>query len=199
MPDPLSEAHRLAQVRLGAVTAAAVVEVWPLLDPRNLDATFRRWLTAVTPIVTANRIVSTRLAANYLTAHRTNLLGAGAEPFTPVAAGRVDPDRLRTSLVVTGPVSIRSAMTRGVTVERAADIAAANTARAAMRHALDGGRESILATIKADPRASGFERTTSGNACDYCTGLAGITSRVEETISFEAHDGCSCSAAPVYA
>lgn len=199
MSDRLSEQHRLAQVRLGAITATAILQVWPLLDPEQLDATFERWLTAVTPIVGANRAVSIRLATNYLAAHRTNALGIRTPATATLPAGPVDPARLRTSMLVTGPVSIRRAMSRGINIASAADTAAANTARAALRHVLDGGRETILETVRADPRATGYERTTSGSACAFCSDLAGITSADADAISFEAHDGCSCSAAPVYA
>lgn len=189
----LTETHRQAQVRLGAQTAALVADVWPLLDPDDLGGTFERWVRAVAPIIAAQHDISSRLAAAYLNAHRADTVGA---PFPPVLAPPPDREAVTTSLLVTGPVSVKAAMTRGVDLARAMDVARASSSASAMRHSLDGGRETIRRTTAADPRASGFQRVTSGSACTYCSGLAGIQFATDDV--FKSHDGCSCSAEPVY-
>lgn len=192
----LTERHRLAQARLGARTARMAVELWPLIDPEAVDDTFAHWLRAVSPVVQAQRVASSRLAANYLIAHKMTALGAGARTV-PLLADPADVAALATSMLVTGPVRLKANVGGGVALGKAADVAMVSTARAAMRFALNGGRETITATAIADPDARGWQRVTSGRACDFCSILA-TDVYTAESADFQAHDGCTCSAEPAY-
>jgi hypothetical protein len=195
----LTEAHRLAQARIGARTVKQLLAVWPLLDPADIDGTITRWLQGVQPVVGFHRQQSTQLSANYLTTFRTLELGAGVPAFAPVLADALPVEQLATSMLVTGPVSLRSNLAKGMQFEKAVEVAQANSARAGMRHALNGGRETITGTVGADGRAKGWARATSGKSCSFCAMLA---SRgpvyAKGTVGFDAHDGCSCTAEPVY-
>src|SRR5688500_895218 len=104
----LTEAHRLAQARIGAQTVRALRAVWRLLDPADLDGTFDQWLQGVLPVIRSQRTTSARLAANYLTTFRTLELGADVEPYLPVLADEIAEQQVQTSMLVTGPVSVRS-------------------------------------------------------------------------------------------
>jgi len=188
----LTEAHRLAQLRLGARTISQLRAVWNLLDPEDLDGTFAEWVSAVQPIVDAGRAASSRLAGAYFNALRTLELG---EPGDVIPAGPLDPRTLITSMLVTGPVSIRANRGR-LTLTETLDIAAARTSGAAMRHALNGGRETLTGSVRADRRAVGYQRVASGNACDFCAERAGATFAEDEV--FEAHDRCGCAAVPLF-
>lgn len=195
----LTEAHRIAQARIGADTVRRMAAVWPLLDTSNLDATFERWLIAVRPLVNAQRTASARLAASYYTTFRTLEVGADVTPVTPTMATLVDQETLVTSMLVTGPASIRSALARGVRFETAVQTAQANSARSAARHAMNGGRDTVVNTIRSDRSALGYARTTSGRACAFCALLASrgpVYSK--ESVDFQAHDGCYCGAEPIY-
>jgi hypothetical protein len=193
----LTEAHRLAQVRLGAQTAALVAATFPLLNPDDLTGSFPTWLQVVSPIVQAQRAKSSGLAAGYLSTFRTLELG---EDFDPILAGDVADEALATSMLVTGPIAIRSRLGAGFDLARTLDMSMAGAAAAGMRHALNGGRETIVETVRADHRARGYERVTSGAACDFCEELAGRGAVYsEDSADFESHDHCSCSAEPVYA
>lgn len=195
----LTEVHRLAQVTLGVQVVDQLNMVWPLLDPADLDGTFDRWLLAVTRIVAQQRSASARLAGSYLVAFARLELGPGTR-MTPVLEPGVDARALTTSMLVTGPVSVKRAMTRGVLLDRAVDIAKAASSAAGMRHALDGGRQTIQQTIRHDDRAVGFQRVTSGQPCEFCSMLAGRGAVYkDDTVDFEAHDGCSCTSEPVFA
>ena len=79
---------------------------------------------------------------------------------------------------------------------RATDLALAGVAGAAIRHTLDGGRETVLETTKADPRSSGWERIVSSSACDWCQNLAGEVYPAD--FQFDSHDACHCSNEPAY-
>lgn len=194
MPE-LTEVHRLAQLRLGTRTVVQLRAVWPLLDPDDLDGTFPTWLSAVQPIVESNRFQSTELAAAYFAALRLQHLG---DAGSVVRAEALDPNVLATSMLVTGPVSIRSNLTR-MTMAAATDIAESRVAGAAMRHTLNAGRETITSSIRADRRALGYQRIASGNACAFCSMLADRGAVYgENSASFEAHDRCGCTAEPVF-
>lgn len=170
--------------------------LWPILDPDDLDRSFLPWLTATRPLIATQRALSARTAANYLAAIKVLQLGPAVRS-SPVLAETPDLEALTTSLLVTGPLSIKRAMTRGVPLARALATAERASSAAAMRHTLDGGRRTILDTVRTDPDARGWQRVASGNACKFCNLLDGKF-HLKETADFPAHDGCSCSQEPVY-
>lgn len=195
----LTEAHRLAQARLGAQMVRASLDVWPLLDPADLNGSFPGWLRALRPLVDVHRATSAQLAANYMTMARTVEL---AEVSTPAVAlaGQVPLEQLTASMLATGPASIRHNLAGGVQAARALEVAKARTSAAAMRLALNGGRETIVGSVHRDKKALGWARATSGAACAFCRMLAsrGPVYKGQASADFAAHDGCGCSAKPVY-
>lgn len=195
----LTELQRSAQLRLAAQTVSQMRAAWGLLDLGDLDVTAERWLRVAVPVVQNNRAASARLAAAYLAAFRKAELGATAG-LPVVLAAPVDVKAVSTSLLVTGPWSIKQAMTRRVDLTVAADVAEARSAAAAMRHTLDGGRSMVVDMVSADRQALGWARVASGNACAFCamTASRGPDYGSEASASFEAHDGCQCGAEPVY-
>ncbi len=194
----LTEAHRLAQARLGASTIQAMRAVWPLLDPLALDASFQRWLTAALPIINGQRSQSARLAASYLSAYKKLELGPDAV-VNAVLAEMIPAEQVATALRVSGPVSIKRAAMRGELLTKAVNVAESNTARSGLRLALGGGRDTITATTRADRQAQGWARATSGRPCAFCAMLASRGPMYDaESVHFHAHDGCHCTAEPVY-
>lgn len=196
----LTEAHRVAQARLGAQTILSMRRIWPLLDIENLDATFDQWLATAEPLIQAQRSTSATLAANYTTAFRTLELGVEAGSVTAALAPPVETALVQTSLLVTGPYRLRSALGRGVPLATAVSNAEASAAAAAMRHVLNGGRDTIIGTVDEDRRALGWSRVTSGRACAFCAMLAsrGAAYKGEGTADFKPHDHCSCVPEPIY-
>lgn len=196
----LTEAHRLAQAGLSAQTIRQMLAVWPLLRFGDLDGTFGRWLRAVAPVVRSGRTVSARLAANYLATFRALELGVDTTPAAPVLADEIDGDQLATSMLVTGPVALRTGFTRGRPARQVVDAAQVGSARAASRLVLGGGRDTIIRTVAADTRALGWARATSGKPCAFCAMLAsrGPAYGSERTATFRPHDGCHCTPEPVY-
>ena len=185
----LTLAHKALQHRIGAATAARVAPMWALLDPFDLDRTFIRWLSAVAPIVQEQFEVSAVAAARYIEAFRR---AAGIAPAALPVAGSLSLTGLHTSMLVTGPVAVKSATARGVPIDRAMSVAEASSTAAASRHALSGGR----GVVTSDPEARGHTRIAAARACGFCTSLAGIEYPSDHP--FQAHDGCGCTAEPVY-
>lgn len=195
----LTEAHRKVQLRVGVETISQLAATWRLLDPENLDDTLDRWLRVALPIIRSQRTRSARLAANYLTTFRSLEIGMSVG-FAPVLAEVAAAEAVTTSLVVTGPASVRSALKRGVPIAKAVETAQAKSAASGMRHVLNGGRDTIINTIDSDPRALGFARAVSGKPCHFCAMLAsrGPVYKSQQSGGFQAHDHCSCAVEPVY-
>ena len=64
-------------------------------------------------------------------------------------------------------------------------------------YALQPGRDTVVRSTLADPKASGWHRETRGDACKFCRMLAGRGGVYRrETASFAAHGDCNCVAAP---
>lgn len=195
----LTETHRLAQARLGAATIRQLLAAWALLQGDKLDKTLTRWLRVVFPIIAAQRVASAQIAAGYIATFRALELGGPDPGFAATTVSEFDAKQLATSMTVTGPVAVKNAMARGLSLDAALSIGAARSAAAGMRYALDAGRETILTTVAGDDEAVGWARAASGRACAFCAMLAsrGPVYR-EETVAFKTHDHCSCTVEPVY-
>jgi hypothetical protein len=194
----LTEAHRIGQARLGARTVAQLATAWALLDPADLDATVERWLLTASRLIQAQRTASAQLAANYLTTFRRLELGRPGT-LQLVLAERLDAQQALTSLTVTGPVRVKLATARGVSLAEASDLGLAGSSRAGMRLALNGGRDTIRDSAQGDRRRTGWERSLSGDPCDFCQGLADDAAAGDDSAAFVTHDGCGCQPVPVFA
>lgn len=64
----LTEQHKAAQIKLGALAAALTLTNGKRLDPDDLDGTREAWETRQAAIIAALRIQSQRMAENYLIA-----------------------------------------------------------------------------------------------------------------------------------
>lgn len=167
------------------------------MDWSDLDRSFPGWFAVVAPLVTSSRAKSVALAKLYLIKHRRAARIPGQSPI--VAAAPIPPEKLSIALQVTARASVKAAAGRGVAADRAMANAFVQSSGAATRLVLEGGRETIVSTVKADPRAVGMIRVTSGRACDFCDDLAAysVTNPALQT-DFQAHDHCGCTAQPVY-
>jgi hypothetical protein len=201
----LTEAHRLVQARLAARTVAQMRTIWPLLDVTAVDATFERWLRAAMPIVQANRHTSAALAAAYYDQLRAARADDPTVPYTPYLDTIADSRAVTTSLLVTGPYSLKRAARNGVLLPQASDNAMAGSAGAAARHVTEGGRGTIDKTTARDRAALGWARVGSGFPCGFCSMLIsrGPVYKTRESAEFSAdgqhyHDHCHCEPEPVF-
>lgn len=194
----LSEQHRLAQARLQAIVALDVARVFPLLDVNNLDRSFAGYFAAMRAIVNARRRVSASLGSTYYLGIRQDAEITGT--FTPTLSETVKEEQLFTSLLVTGPINIKASVAQGRDAFAARDAALTATAKAAQRHVINGGRGTILGSVKRDNRSVGWARLTDGKPCAFCALLAsrGPAYKSETTAQFKSHDGCGCTPVPVF-
>lgn len=191
----LDQAARNAQLQLRAKVLRSLLGLWPLLNMEQLDATFPTWALSVGQLILDQHSMSASLAAQYLTAARYVAGVPGSPvivPAPPLPAGQI-----AASLRATSVIAVKQAMTAGQTIPQASANAFVLSSGAASRLVLNGGRDTVVQSVQADPHARGFQRVTGGGACDYCESRAGITFADDEV--FPAHDHCACSAAAVFA
>ena len=196
----LTQAHARTQAQIRAAVLQQLTRVWPTLDVARLDATSPGFISAATGVILGGRALSARAAALYLDRFR---VAEGVTGRAPVVIDRPtadDRDAIRTSLLVTGPVSIKKAAAQGRFGSLVIGTAFSLVAASASRHVAEGGWNTTRATVANDPQALGWARAASANACAFCAMLASrgpVYS--EDSADFDAHDGCGCGIEPVYA
>lgn len=186
----LTAQHRRAQVALRAATLRDYLALWPLWtgEPRS----FANLVTAAIPLVRAQHRLSAAVAAAYYQSFRA-AEGAAGTPTTRMAS--LDAEVFAGTLYVTGRDMTRAAIAAGQAPQAAMRTALIRTSGTVGRFALAGGRDTLVASVREDPRASGHRRVLSGGACDFCQTLAssGVTDA-----DFQAHDHCACTAEPAF-
>lgn len=192
----LTDQHRQAQARLAGLTVVELRQIWPLLDKSSpTDST--AWVNAAVRVISSQFAVSAALARRYFQSFRSAEIGSQLPGTLPEPA--LEEDAVRKSLMVTGPVRVERALRKGLPIGSAVDLAFVESTRAANRHVLTGGRETIVQAAAVDRRAAGYRRITSSGACDFCEMLGGrgavYTARSGD---FQAHDGCNCASEPAY-
>lgn len=195
--DTLTRTYRTQSLQVRAATLRDLQRIWPSLQFEDLDRTFPTFMSGVVPLVQRDRVRITGLASAYLKAHRLN---AGVRGQLDVRlAPRAPAGQLLTSVHATSVAAVKVGVRAGYPESRAMDSAFVQTAGAIGRLVLNAGRETITQTTTADPRTVGWQRVGVGK-CDFCQMLLGRGAVYSEaTADFEAHDGCACSAEPVYA
>jgi len=193
----LTEQHRTAQLALRALALRQVLAIWPAFDVEDAARSWPPVEAALLSVIGERRAVSASLAAGYFEAFRRAEGISGI--VKPVLTG-FDADavaRARTSLQVTGYVTTERL--KALRHPEPARTALVRVSGAVARHTLDGGRETLQASVRADRRAIGWARATSGSACSFCAMLASRGPVYEQgTGDFQAHDHCACSLEPIY-
>lgn len=194
----LADKHRRAQALLASQVSGDVSRAWPLLDPHDLDRSFPRYATALGTTTRARRSISEGLARGFYRTLRADEGVTGS--LTMAAAPALVPERILTSLRVTGPVAWKRALSRGADPMAASRIAQGATTRSLTRHVLDGGRGAVLSAMMGDDKAHGYMRVSDGKPCAFCAMLVsrGAVYKAEATADFKSHDGCGCGCVPFW-
>lgn len=184
---------RAVQLAIRAQLMLQVTKLWPLLDPKRLDASWPAWLAAMKLLTTTFHAQSSTAAGrSYLAvrqAHTTDVA-----PRSLVHLAPAPPDQmLDRAFGYSGPALLTKDTARPNT-------AFTTTLGTASRIALDGGRLTTIETTNNDPDAVGWYRLTDGDPCPFCALLAGrgLVYRSEGSASFLTHNDCGCSAEPAF-
>lgn len=193
----ISERHKLAQAKVQTLVTKDVAKSFALLDYYDLEKTFPIYLQSMNlTIAKYKKLSSTLAAAYYLQIRNEYQFG---DNFIPNLASEINSDQIRANMAITGPVVILKSMASGNIYEEAKKYAIAATAKSAQRLSLDGGRATIIGSSRRDRFSQGWARLTDGKPCSFCAMLAsrGPVYK-EDTSKFRSHDGCGCSAVPVF-
>lgn len=193
----LTQRHRAQQLLLRRATQQQVANAWPALEWADLDGTYPRLAVQLAAVVKVNRQTSSGLSAAYVREMRRQAKVAGS--FAPDLAPSLVVDQFQASLHSTSVAHAKAAASRGVLPEVAMRNALTEASGAMARLVLEAGRNTIVQTVQRDAHASGWQRVLGGAGCDFCQMLAGRGDVYrEETVDFEAHDHCGCTAEPIY-
>lgn len=193
----LTERHQTAQLALRALALRQVLAIWPAFDVADAARTWPAVETALLAVVGARRTVSASLAARYFEAFRR---AEGVDGIAAPVLSAFDDHaaaRALTSLQVTGYVTTERLRT--LKYPEPGQVALVRISGSVTRHVLDGGRETLLASVRADQRARGWTRVTSAEPCDFCAMLASRGAVYTATGgAFQSHDHCGCGLEPSF-
>lgn len=203
----LAQAHtRNQEQNVARTLQAATLAYRGLLDPEDLDGTFRPYAAAQIGVLNSGRERAAALAVDYYRALREveapdapELPRGTSQPWNNTGWALLNPAQASTSLLVTGPITVKEAMARGLPVDEAHDRGLARTLGAAGRHIQNAGREGVTSAVRSDPSSGGWARISPGTPCSFCAMLIGrgpVYSK--ETVRFRSHDNCHCRAEPFF-
>lgn len=191
----LTEAHKFAQMGVGARAEMDARMLWGRLDIDDLDGSTPYWLAETVVAVNRRTVESQKTAATYLREFRTAELGS------PGVATLAFPVGTAAALKFAGPVRIKRLILAGMKSADAYGAALTKFAGMARRQAMMGGRLTVAATAGRDRKAVGWRRVTDGNPCAFCAMLASRgpvyrDAAAADGLMYHAH--CGCSAEPAY-
>lgn len=189
----LTEAYRDRQLAVRAAAIRDLLAVWPAFQLDDIDRSWGPVEAALLAIIARRRHASAGLAANYFRAYRTAEGAAG--DAQPRLAADTDRTLVLATLRLLGPIGTKKNISAGL--PNPLDRAFSRVSGSVARQVLNGGRQTLLESARADRAAKGFRRVASAKACPFCRRLAsyGI---VGLNADFEAHDHCSCTQEVAY-
>lgn len=209
----LTRTYQAGQRRISRGLLAELLRLWRATVRLDDFSSFVRFAELAADLVGRRREESAQAAARFYELFRatqavTAVAPAAALPLAPAARGAFAP-------VVAAPLAetavagaLRGAALSGFvggrragqTERQAARNALVKVSGTATRLVLNGGRDTVLGSVRADPVALGWVRVTDGDPCAFCVTLAsrGPVFKSEETASFQAHDHDQCTARPVF-
>jgi len=201
--ERISSAYAQVLVALRAVAIRDVTRLWPLLRVADLDQSWPPLQAALEAMVSSRRGQVAVAARGYLADFRRREGVRGRLKVVP--ADGVNLDALRTSLRVTGPVTVRRNLSAGASPSLASERGLVAVSGSVARIVLNGGRKTILDTVAADRRALGWMRVAKGDPCAFCAMLTsrGPVYKNRATAGDPRdhprfHDFCACTIEPVY-
>ncbi|QOI66916.1 capsid maturation protease and MuF-like fusion protein [Microbacterium phage GardenState] len=194
----MARSHQAQQIAQAAAVQAALSELWDqTIDPNDVSRSFLLFREKAATLIGGGRLLSERKAAQY---YSTVLAAKGLDPLDvskvttkPLSAGAI-----KGSLSAASSKSLARAaylQSQGLPSAQALAAAKSNMLGSAKRQVLNAGRSRLTAMSKAHKGIRGWARVSDGNPCGFCAMLVGrgpVYS--EDTVHFQAHDRCGCSA-----
>lgn len=182
----------LAQTRLRAIVASAVVVLWnglPTYDEPSVDP----FVASVIPIVTAGQRQSVALTEAFLARMlRRQPLGIAPSGLIgpSVRAGASPQEVYRRPFV-----NVWTALGKGVAWEDAVNAGRARADATAQSDIALSSRATFQAVQNEDSGIYGYQRVARGGACAYCVAVNGAY--VKSADASPLHNRCGCSLEPL--
>lgn len=194
----LAQDHMKKQVADAAIIQAGLsVAFDKQLRASDLDGSFPTYLRSALALVAAGRTRAYDTALAYYGEAKKGAGFAATIPAIPVP--ELDLMGATEALLMNGPVSIKKQLLTGEGLTAAMAKAKAQTLRVGKRLTLEAPRTTLINLTKKDKDALGWSRVSDGQPCHFC---AMLLSRgpvySEETVRFQAHNGCGCSVRPYF-
>lgn len=196
----LTEAHRLAQRDVRAAVIRRALLGWRALDGRHLDRSWPAVREALVAIIGEGRSDAVALAQLYYTQFRVAEGVTVAATLPVMAAPPVPGGPLRATLTLLGPIRMKQATARGLSLDTVTAQAFVRLSGKASKLTTDAARAGVLDVVGTDAAARGYARVTDSDPCAFCRMLAGRgpVYGSQRTGGFVAHDHCGCVAEPVF-
>jgi hypothetical protein len=196
----LTDAHRVAQANIALDSVGQLTAAWKtLMTPSNLD-NYATYMQAMTGVIKSGRETSAQVAAAYYDTMRTLYDVEGL--YDPVIVDAAPDVQIQTSLLVTGPVRVKTLLASGDSMNAALMKALLASAGATTRLVADAGRGTVRGNVLADDQAEAWRRVTDGHPCSFCAMLAGrgaVYKSAENAGEGDPyHDHCLCTVEPQF-
>ncbi len=199
----MTQASRAAEQQaanrgLLAELLAELAELWAIIRLGAFATTIPQWIAAVELLLGEYAAMAATLAGDYYDEER-DLARVGGRFMFPMPDSPPR-EKVESSLRWATKDLWIPEQQSPPPIEQRLRMAENKAAGAAQKIVADVGREAVLTAVKEDPQAIGWFRVAAPNACAFCRMLAirGAVYQSEETADFQAHDSCSCTAAPVF-
>jgi hypothetical protein len=198
--DP--DRYRAAQRGLSRLLVRDVRGLRRLILPSRLRTSVPDWIAAVQAVVEQYAQTSASLGAEFYEAQRD---AAGVpDTFTVPVADPPPEGQTEASLRwatkdvwerdpdVATPAQLEPLDVRLEQAEKKAELVA-------QKLVADTGRSTVLEAVRQDRQATAWARSAALGACAFCKLIASRGSVFkQETVRFQAHDGCHCGVIPVF-
>lgn len=195
--DPLSRAHRAAQIAIRSAALRDFLVIWQGFDIGAIARTWGPVQDATVILIRDRGRQSAGIAGRYYRDIRRDAGVTGRAP-TPRATPTVD--EIVGGLRTMGPLNAA----KQLTLRRAADDVAratlVNLSGVVSKYVLDHGRDVLVNAVADDLEARGWRRSSSGAPCSFCSMLVGrgAVFKSEQSASFDSHRHCACLPVPVF-
>lgn len=190
----LTQLHRRQQLALRSATLRDVLRLWPMFDLDDIDESWPALETALLALIADRHRTSARLSSSYYRTFRAAERARGT--FEPQVADPPNRTLVRATLTILGPIAAKKAI--AARRPRVAETTLTRLSGSVGRQVLEGGRQTLQRSVKADPQARGWRRVTDGDPCDFCRDIADA-GLIGDSVDFRAHDHCGCTQEPVMA
>jgi len=199
--DP--DRYRAAQRGLTRLLLREVRGLRRLIIPSRLRQSMPDWFTAVQTVVDQYAQTSAALGAEFYDAQRDAAGVTGS--FTVPVADPPPPEKTEASLRwaakdVWEREPEQATVAQQQPLETRLEQAEKKAELVAQKLVADTGRSTVLEAVRQDRQATAWARSAALGACAFCKL---ISSRgavfAQDTVRFQAHDGCHCGVIPVFA